>query len=75
MTQGANHVLFKDRIDAGNQLAELLLPYKDSPAIVLGLARGGVLVASRVALAFHIPFDVLVVNKISSPKNPEFVNY
>lgn len=69
---GAHHVLFKDRTDAGSQLAAKLPSFSDSSALVLGLARGGVIVARRVAELLHLPSDVLVIKKISSPYNPEF---
>lgn len=39
--------------------------------IVLGLARGGVVVASEVARALKVPLDVLVVRKIGAPQEPE----
>ena len=69
---GAHHVLFKDRTDAGTQLAAKLQPYTDSLALVLGLARGGVIVSRRVAALLHLPSDTLVIKKISSPYNPEY---
>lgn len=40
--------------------------------MVLGLARGGVPVASQVAKALHTPFDVVVVRKLGMPINEEF---
>ncbi len=63
---------FKDRIDAGIQLAEQLKRYTKEPnAIVLGLARGGVVVASEVASLLKLAFDVLVVRKLRAPENEE----
>ena len=65
-------MLFKDRRDAGGQLALKLSQYKDkSDLIVLGLARGGVITAAQVADALHLPLDVLIVRKISAPGNEE----
>lgn len=64
--------LFRDRADAGRYLAERLRRYtyrKD--AIVLGLPRGGVIVASEVASVLHLPLDVLVVRKLGVPDQPE----
>lgn len=69
---GAHHVLFKDRTDAGNQLAEKLRSYTDTAALVLGLARGGVVVSRQVAALLHLSSDVLVIKKVSSPYNPEY---
>jgi predicted phosphoribosyltransferase len=53
-------------------LAEALSGYLDRPeVIVLGLVRGGVPVAARVARALHAPLDVLVVRKLGVPHFPE----
>lgn len=43
---------------------------RDGP-VVLGLPRGGVVVAAEVALAFGAPLDVLVVRKLGHPARPE----
>ncbi len=46
--------------------------YKGSPdALVLGLPRGGVVVALEIALALDLPLDVWVSRKIGAPLNPE----
>lgn len=71
-TMGAHHVLFKDRLDAGIQLGRNLASLQGKPVTVVGLARGGVLVASAAASALGIATDVLVVRKLSSPANREF---
>ena len=64
-------MLFADRVDAGQRLAMLLLPYRDESPIVLGLPRGGVPVAFEVARALKAPLDVLVVRKVGAPDQPE----
>jgi len=69
---GAHHVLFKDRRDAGIQLSEKLAFLRGKQATVLGLARGGIIVASAIASALEMAVDVLVVKKLSSPTNREF---
>ena len=65
-------VVFKDRPHAGSLLADKLLAYRGKPVLILGLARGGVVVARAIAKALGAKLDVLVVKKISSPTNPEF---
>jgi predicted phosphoribosyltransferase len=65
-------MIYKDRRDAGRQLAGMLSHYRDKPdTIVLGLPRGGVAVAAEIATALNLPLDVLIVRKIGFPGNPE----
>jgi putative phosphoribosyl transferase len=67
-----NEQRFTDRRDAGRQLADHLIGYRDLPdAIVLALPRGGVPVAAEVARAIRVPLDVLVARKIGVPSQPE----
>jgi putative phosphoribosyl transferase len=64
--------LFRDRIDAGQQLAERLRGWRfRDDVVVLGLPRGGVPVAREVAAALRAPLDVCVVRKLGAPFNPE----
>lgn len=63
---------FKDRKDAGEKLAGLLLNYNNDPnAIVLGLARGGIVTAAPIAVKLNLPLDVICPRKIGAPLNPE----
>ncbi len=65
--------MFADRIDAGRQLAEKLGAYRSDPnAIVIGIPRGGVIVAAEVAHALRLPLDVAVAAKVGAPGNPEY---
>jgi len=65
-------VLFRDRRDAGARLAQTLRHYRGAPnAVVLGLPRGGVVVASVVSRQLGLPLDVLVTRKLGTPGNPE----
>lgn len=65
--------MFFDRKDAGAKLAACMPAYKgDKNAIILGLPRGGVVVAYEVAKALHLPLDVICPRKIGAPFNPEF---
>ena len=70
--QGASRQsLFRDRIDAGEQLAARLVSLEDASALVLGLPRGGVPVAAEVARALDAELDVLVARKVGAPGQPE----
>lgn len=63
---------FTDRQQAGERLAEKLAPYRGlRDVVLLGLARGGVVVASTIASRFHQSPDVCVVKKIGSPFDSE----
>jgi putative phosphoribosyl transferase len=62
---------FRDRKDAGQQLAKALAHYQQEDCLVLGLPRGGVVVAAEVARALNKPMDVLVVRKLGAPTHPE----
>ena len=65
-------MIFKDRREAGLKLAEKLEKFRDQPkTVVMGLARGGVVVAHAVAKALHLPLDVIVVRKIGAPGQEE----
>ncbi len=65
-------MIFRDRYDAGQQLAEQLSFLKDQPnVIVLGIPRGGVVVAAEVARALKAPLDVFLAHKLGAPFNPE----
>jgi putative phosphoribosyl transferase len=63
---------FLSREDAGRQLAEELLERHLQVDLVLGLPRGGVVVAAEVAQALHKPLDVLVVRKLGHPRHREY---
>jgi putative phosphoribosyl transferase len=70
---------FKDRVAAGEMLAMLLRKYKrkkkdDSagPMIVIGIPRGGVVVADTVAIKLSIrDFDIVISRKLRAPNNSE----
>ena len=63
---------FVDRYDAGRRLGEMLREHvTDRPLIVLGLPRGGVPVAARVAEALDAPLDIFVVRKLGVPNHEE----
>jgi putative phosphoribosyl transferase len=63
---------FRDRTDAGRQLADELLHYGGrADVIVLALPRGGVPVAAEVARRLALPLDVFVVRKLGVPGHEE----
>ena len=64
--------MFKDRIDAGIQLANKLLPFKDKEVVVLAIPRGGLPIGAIVAKALQAPLDVALSKKIGHPYNREY---
>jgi predicted phosphoribosyltransferase len=74
-SEGSTAVRFRNRQQAGRELAERLLEWVGSHdltnVIVLALPRGGVPVGVEIARALKVPLDVLVVRKIGVPGAPE----
>lgn len=65
-------MIFQDRREAGQELAKKLVSYSQAPnTLILGLARGGLIVAAEIAKALQLPLDALVVRKIGAPDQPE----
>ncbi len=65
-------MVFRDRTDAGRQLAAQLKEFGGRPdVLVLALPRGGVPVAFEVAQALNAPLDVFVVRKLGVPGHEE----
>jgi putative phosphoribosyl transferase len=62
---------FRDRYDAGRQLAEVLNTRGYRNPVVMGLPRGGIPVAYEVARELGAPLDVFVVRKLGVPYQPE----
>jgi putative phosphoribosyl transferase len=63
--------VFADRRDAGDALATRLAHLADEPVLVLGLPRGGAVVAARVAERLDAPLDLVIVRKIGCPGHRE----
>jgi predicted phosphoribosyltransferase len=63
--------MFKDRKDAGEQLAQALDSYKDKDVLVLAIPRGGVELGYEVATALNADFSLIVVRKLPYPDKPE----
>src|ERR1043166_7492545 len=69
-------MIFRDRTDAGQQLAQALgflrEPSRTEDVVVLAIPRGGVVVAHEVARALGAQMDLWFSHKIGAPGNPEF---
>ena len=65
-------MVFESREDAGRRLGRWLKERRVEADIVLGLPRGGVVVAAEVAHFLELPLDVLIVRKIGHPLHREF---
>lgn len=63
--------MFKNREEAGKKLAKLVGNYQGKECVVLGLARGGVVVAAEVAKFLNAPLGVMIPRKVGAPHNPE----
>ncbi|MCK5441725.1 MAG: phosphoribosyltransferase [Maribacter sp.] len=64
--------MFRDRIDAGLQLAEKLMKFKNENAVVLAIPRGGLPLGAIVAKALKAPLDVVLTKKIGHPFHKEY---
>ena len=65
-------VVFQDRSEAGKRLTARMGEYRSRPdLLILGLPRGGVVVAFEIAEALHAPLDVFVVRKLGVPGREE----
>lgn len=63
---------FRDRTDAGKQLARALGKFKGRDGIVYPLPRGGIVLGVEIATALHMPLDLIIPRKIGHPYNPEY---
>lgn len=65
-------MIYKDRKDAGLQLASRLTEYKDrEDVLVLALPRGGVVIGYEVAKALNCLLDIIIIRKIGFPGQTE----
>src|SRR5215467_2953957 len=63
--------MFRDRADAGAQLALRLEHLRGGDVLVLGIPRGGVPVAAAIARRLGAELDVVVARKLGAPTQPE----
>lgn len=64
--------MFKNRIDAGTQLAQKLLQFKNENSVVLAIPRGGLPIGAIVAKTLNAPLDVALSKKIGHPYHKEY---
>ena len=64
--------MFQNRKAAGELLAQKLIQYRDTNAIVYALPRGGVVLGFEVARFLHLPLDLIIARKIGHPDNSEY---
>ncbi len=64
-------MIYTDRFEAGERLAEKLKDIADENTLIVALPRGGVPLAYVISRKLSIPMDIYFVKKIPSPYNPE----
>lgn len=65
-------ILFRNRQEAGEKLAEKLKEYKArKDAIILGIPRGGVAVGAALAEELSLSLDLIIPRKLPIPVSPE----
>jgi len=66
-------MIFKDRLDAGEQLAKKLTKYKNNKdALILAIPRGGLQIGNVLAKKLNLKLDIILTKKIGYPGNPEY---
>lgn len=63
---------FRDRAEAGKQLARRLVGYAGPTSVVYALPRGGVVLGAAVARVLEAPLEILIARKVGHPSNPEY---
>ena len=63
--------MFKNRIEAGRQLADVLVREQLNQPLVIAVPRGGVVVGAEIARELQAPLDIVMPRKIGIPYNPE----
>jgi putative phosphoribosyl transferase len=62
---------FDGRVEAGRLLAQQLQEYRGQKAVVLGIPRGGVIIAKQIAIELEADLDIVLAHKLGAPGNPE----
>lgn len=63
--------LFQDRQEAGRLLASELTQFSSDKTVVIGIPRGGVIVAYEIARGLKAEFDIVLAHKLCSPGHAE----
>lgn len=64
--------MFKDREEAGEKLAEVLVKeFEIKEGIILAVPRGGIIIGKKLSSKLDLPLDVLITKKLPAPANPE----
>lgn len=64
--------MFKNRIEAADQLAEVLESYNEDDLLILAIPRGGLPLGARIAEKLNAAMDVILTKKIGHPSNKEY---
>lgn len=62
---------FEGREDAGGQLAAQLGTFSGRKPVVLGIPRGGLVIAREIAVRLNADLDVVLAHKLGAPQNAE----
>ena len=62
---------FEDRREAGRLLAKELRSYRGQKTVVLGIPRGGIVVAQELARALEADLDIVLAHKLGTPGHAE----
>lgn len=66
-------MIFNDRREAGKKLAEKLTAYQnDKNSVVMGLIRGGIILADEIAQKLNLPLEIIIAKKLNPPRNEEY---
>ena len=65
-------MVFANRNQAADRLADALAVYKGQQPLILAIPRGAVPMGQRLARALGGELDVVLVRKLRAPFNPEF---
>ncbi len=62
---------FRDRQEAGRLLAQELIGLRGKRAVILGIPRGGIVVARELAQVLDADLDIVLSRKLRTPGQPE----